>query len=106
MATISELTVQVKRHLNMVHQLTDMEQRVQFGIPAKQALVAKSDSNQKKAFALESNLGDKMQAGRKAKAVVEVEADVKTPVPAKRVKDSVPAVRKKADVPEKVKTNN
>jgi hypothetical protein len=47
-----------------------------------------------------------MQAGRKAKAVVEVEADVKTPVPAKRVKDSVSAVRKKAAVPEKVKTNN
>jgi predicted transcriptional regulator len=97
----------LKRHLNTVHQITDKEYKAQFGIPAKQALVAKSYSDQKKAFALEHKLGDKMQAGKKAslavKEVAPAAAEVKAPVPAKRVKAPVPAVRKKAAVPAKTK---
>jgi predicted transcriptional regulator len=103
----------LKRHLNMIHQISDKEYKAQFGIPAKQVLAAKSYSDQKKAFALEHKLGDKMQAGRKAqleKSATPVEvvtevtpevAEVKAPVPAKRVKPAVPAVRKKAPVPAK-----
>jgi predicted transcriptional regulator len=89
----------LKRHLNTVHQITDKEYRGQFGIPAKQPLVAKSYSEQKKAFALENKLGDKMQADRKSKSVVEVSAvsgaEATTAVPA--VKNSTgPAVKAKA----------
>lgn len=95
----------LKRHLNMIHQVSDKEYKAQFGIPAKQVLAARSYSEQKKAFALENKLGDKMLAGRKAQleaAVDNTVTDEKAPVPAKRVKPDVPAVRKKAPVPVKL----
>lgn len=75
----------LKRHLSKVHQITDKEYKLQFGIPAKQPLVAKAYSEKKKADAQKNNLGAKMQAGRKAKAV-----------------ENVPAVKEKAAVPAKV----
>lgn len=62
----------LKRHLSKAHQITDKEYRVQFNIPSKQPLVAKAYSDKKKADALKNNLGEKMQAGRKAKAVPDV----------------------------------
>jgi predicted transcriptional regulator len=96
----------LKRHLNTVHQTTDKEYKAQFGIPAKQALVAKSYSDQKKAFALENKLGDKMQAGKKASLAekeVAATAEGKAPVPAKRVKAPVPVLMNKAAVPTKTK---
>ncbi len=62
----------LKRHLTQVHQMTDKEYKKQFGIPAKQPLVAKSYSDKKRASAQQNKLGEKMQAGRKAKAVVDV----------------------------------
>lgn len=83
----------LKKHLTQAHQITDKEYKVQFNIPAKQALVAKSYSDQKKAFALENKLGDKMQAGRKAKAGGEA------PVSAVKVETAVPAVKRKAQTP-------
>lgn len=88
----------LKKHLTQAHQITDKEYKVQFNIPAKQALVAKSYSDQKKAFALENKLGDKMQAGRKAKAG----GEAPVAVPVEKVKAPVPAVKKKAAVPAKV----
>jgi predicted transcriptional regulator len=100
----------LKKHLAQAHQISDKEYKAQFSIPAKQVLAAKSYSEQKKAFALEHKLGDKMQAGRKAQleksatpveVVTEVAPEVKAPVPAKRVKPAVPAVKKKAPVPAK-----
>lgn len=96
----------LKKHLTQAHQLTDKEYKAQFNIPAKQALVAKSYSDQKKAYALENKLGDKMQAGRKSKAApVVVVAPVvkeKAPVPVVKKKAAVPAVKVKAPVPAKV----
>lgn len=61
----------LKRHLGMVHAMTGKEYRAAYGIPAKQPLAARSFSEQKKAFALENRLGDRMLAGRKAKAAQE-----------------------------------
>jgi len=62
----------LKRHLTQVHQMTDKEYKKQFGIPAKQPLVAKSYSDKKRASAQQNKLGEKMLAGRKAKATVDV----------------------------------
>lgn len=59
--------ITLKRHLNKVHQITDKEYKLQFGIPSSQPLVAKSYSEKKKADAQKNNLGAKMQAGRKKK---------------------------------------
>jgi predicted transcriptional regulator len=84
----------LKKHLNQAHQLTDKEYKKQFNIPAKQILVAKSFSDQKKAFALENKLGDKMQAGRKASLAV------KEVVPVAKAR--TPKTMKKAAVPAKV----
>lgn len=89
----------LKKHLTQAHQITDKEYKAQFNIPAKQALVAKSYSDQKKAFALENKLGDKMQAGRKAKTVVASGELFEAAVPAIKVKAIVPAVKKKAPAP-------
>lgn len=62
----------LKRHLMQVHQMTDKEYKKQFGIPAKQPLVAKSYSEKKRMAAQQNKLGEKMLAGRKAKAVIDV----------------------------------
>ncbi len=57
----------LKRHLTKIHQITDKEYKQQFGIPAKQPLVAKFYSDKKKADAVKNNLGAKIQAGRNKK---------------------------------------
>jgi predicted transcriptional regulator len=88
----------LKRHLKMVHQLTDKEYRIKFGIDPKQVLVAKSYSEQKKAYALEHKLGEKMQAGRKAKGEdVTVPVNVVPEIDEKKA--SVSSVRKKPSAP-------
>jgi predicted transcriptional regulator len=52
--------------------MTDKEYKKHFGIPANQPLVAKSYSDKKRESAQKNKLGEKMLAGRKAKATVDV----------------------------------
>lgn len=58
----------LKKHLATSHNLTAAEYKAQFGIPAKQALVARSYSEAKKQVAIDRGLGQKLVEGRKAKA--------------------------------------
>ena len=58
----------LKKHLGTAHSMTPAEYKAQFGIPSKQALVARSYSEAKKQVAVEKGLGQKLAAGRKAKA--------------------------------------
>ena len=58
----------LKRHLTQVHNISDKEYRAKFNIPAKQPLAAKEYSDKKRADAQKNKLGEKMQAGRKAKS--------------------------------------
>lgn len=60
----------LKRHLSKVHQITDKEYKKQFGIPAKQKLVAKAYSEERKKAALDRGQGEiliKARAARIAK---------------------------------------
>lgn len=57
----------LKRHLTQVHKISDKEYKAQFGIPASQPLAAKEYSDKKRDDAQKNKLGEKMQAGRKAK---------------------------------------
>lgn len=96
----------LKKHLTQAHNLTDKDYKKQFNIPSKQPLVAKSYSDQKKAYALDNKLGDKMQAGRKASLAKDSAVPVvkvKAPVPAVKKKAGVPAVKAKAVAPGKTK---
>lgn len=93
----------LKKHLTQAHQLTDKEYKMQFGIAAKQPLVAKAYSEKKRADAQKNNLGAKMQAGRKAKsdqkAVAVPAVKVKAPLPVAKVKAPLPVKREKPGLP-------
>ena len=57
----------LKRHLKFAHKLTDKEYRQQFNIPAKQPLVAKKYSEERKKSALERGQGDILAKAREAR---------------------------------------
>lgn len=70
----------LKRHLTQVHQITDKEYKKQFNIPAKQPLIAKAYSEERKKAALDRGQGDILAKARAARAAK------KTTVPAKKSK--------------------
>jgi len=55
------------RHLTTAHDMTPREYRKQFGIPTKQALVAKSYSATKRKSALDRGLGDNLAKAREVR---------------------------------------
>jgi predicted transcriptional regulator len=92
----------LKRHLTVVHNLKPGEYRKQFGIPAKQSLVAKSYSEKWRQAALDRGQGEilaKARAVRAAKKASVPAVKVDGPVPMAKVKAPVPEVKKKAAVP-------
>jgi predicted transcriptional regulator len=92
----------LKRHLTVAHQLKPGEYRKQFGIPAKQSLVAKSYSEKWRQAANDRGQGDilaKAREVRAAKKAAVIPVKVKAPVPAVKVKVTAPAVKTKAAVP-------
>jgi len=94
----------LKRHLTVAHQLKPGEYRKQFGIPAKQSLVAKSYSEKWRQSALDRGQGEilaKARAVRAAKKAAVPRVKVEAHVPAIKKKAAVPAVRVKAAVPAK-----
>jgi predicted transcriptional regulator len=85
----------LKRHIGQAHDLKPGQYRKQFGIPSTISLTAKSYSEARRQTALDNNLADGLAKARAKKA-----AD-KAPVPMKRAKAPVPAVKVKAPVPMK-----
>jgi len=68
------------RHLRNKHNLEPKDYKKQFGIPAKISLTAKEYAEKRSAVAKANNLGEKLQAGRKAaKAEKEAKASKKKP---------------------------
>lgn len=84
------------RHLSSAHDIKPKEYKQQFGIPAKQALSAKSLTEQRKKIATENNLAGNLEKARAVRAA-NVAGKAKT-----TKKAPVPAVKKKAPVPAKV----
>lgn len=64
----------LKRHLTQAHQITEKDYKEQFGIPAKQKLVAREYSEQRKKAALERGQGEILAKARAARAAKKVEA--------------------------------
>jgi predicted transcriptional regulator len=104
----------LKRHIGQAHDLKPGQYRKQFGIPSTQSLSAKSYSEARRQTALDHNLADGLANARAKKAADKAPVPmkrakapvpavkVKAPVPMKREKAPVPAVRKKAAVPAKL----
>jgi predicted transcriptional regulator len=57
----------LKRHLKLAHDISDKEYRAQFNIPAKQSLVAKAYSEERKKAAIDRGQGDILVKAREAK---------------------------------------
>jgi len=57
----------LKRHLTKMHQITDKDYKKQFGIPAKQKLVAKAYSEERKKAALDRGQGEILVKARAAR---------------------------------------
>ncbi|MFA7405734.1 MAG: MucR family transcriptional regulator [Pelobacteraceae bacterium] len=92
----------LKRHLSMAHDLKPGEYKKQFGIPAKQSLVAKSYSEKWRKAANERGQGDilaKARAVRAAKKSAVPAVKTKAPAPAVKTKAPAPAIKTKAAVP-------
>jgi hypothetical protein len=82
----------------IVHQLKPSEYRKQFGIPAKQSLVAKSYSDSRRQMALDKGLGERLVKYRADKSAKKVAA---APIVKKaKAKAAAPAVKAKAPVAE------
>ena len=104
----------LKRHLTVAHDLKPGEYRKQFGIPAKQSLVAKAYSEKWRQAANDRGQGEilaKARAVRAAKNVVVPAINVKASVPSAKAeapvsvaktKVAVPVAKVKAAVPAKV----
>jgi predicted transcriptional regulator len=104
----------LKRHLTVAHDLKPGEYRKQFGIPAKQSLVAKAYSEKWRKAANDRGQGEILAKAREARAakkaavtIVKTKAPVtvvkvKVPVPAVKTKVAVPVVKVKAAAPAKV----
>jgi predicted transcriptional regulator len=84
----------LKRHLTTAHAMKPGQYRKQFGIPSTLSLAAKSYVESRRQMALDKGLGAGLAKAREAKAAE---------APAKQAKTAVPAVRKKAAVPAKLK---
>lgn len=64
----------LKRHLTLAHQITEKDYKKQFGIPAKQKLVAKSYSEERRKAANERGLADVLAKARAARVAKKAEA--------------------------------
>jgi predicted transcriptional regulator len=64
----------LKRHLTKMHQITDKEYKKQFGIPAKQKLVARAYSEERKKAALDRGQGEILVKARAARIAKKTEA--------------------------------
>src|SRR6185369_2791663 len=89
----------LKKHLTIAHKLTPGQYRKQFGIKSSQKLAAKSFSEARSKAAIDRGMVDILAKARE-KRMANIEA--KKGVIAARKKASVPAVRSKAGVLEKV----
>jgi predicted transcriptional regulator len=74
----------LKRHLTQVHKITDKDYKKQFGIPAKQKLIARKYSEERKKAALDRGQGEILVKARAARAAKKAEAP--KPKAAKAVK--------------------
>ena len=82
----------LKRHLTVAHDLKPGEYKKQFGIPAKQSLVAKAYSEKWRQAANDRGQGEILAKAREARAAK------KAAVPTVKVKASVPAIKEKLSV--------
>jgi predicted transcriptional regulator len=82
----------LKKHLKVSHSITDREYKKQFNIPAKQALIAKNYSDERKQAALERGQGDILAKARAARSAQKAAAAA----PVKAVKASKPVKSTKA----------
>jgi len=86
----------LKRHLTKEHDISDKEYKKQFGIPAKQKLVAKAYSEERRKAAIDRGQGDVLAKARATRAANIAEKKTK----ASTVKPGA-AAKKKAAVPAK-----
>lgn len=82
----------LKKHLKVSHSITDREYKKQFNIPAKQALIAKNYSDERKQAALERGQGEILAKARAARSAQKAAAAA----PVKAVKASKPVKSTKA----------
>lgn len=92
----------LKRHLTVAHDLKPGEYRKQFGIPAKQSLVAKAYSEKWRQAANDRGQGEILAKARAVRAANKADVTViktEAPVSAVKVKAPAPAKKEKAGLP-------